>query len=172
MNAKEFNSHLDKIRNGDTKSLEKIYDAYSNLMFFVAVNVVKNTVDANDIMQDFFKYLLENAHSIGYIENPTGWICASIRNNAVRLVKEKSNVKPIDEVSPIFLSYSLDVDLNIVINDCINQLSENERTVFELHYFQGYKYREISQIMGRPLGTIKRDIHKIKNKLGYLKKYL
>jgi len=173
MDTKEFNVCLDKIRSGDKGAIRLIYDAYSGLMFNTALWIVENPHDANDIMQDFFRYILESIQSIGYVDNPKGWITVSIRHNAIRCVKQKKkNVNMEEFAIEQELSSDPDEELKILIKESIKLLNDIEREVFELHYVQGYKGKEIAKMLGRPHGTVRRDFSKIRAKLKHLKKYL
>ena len=174
MTAEEFNECIDKIRSENNQvrkdTLELIYNAYSKLMYFIAIGIVKNSDDANDIMQDFFRYILENARSIGHKKDPSAWITISIRNNAIRYKKKKSKTTLIENAEDFFL-HEPDLDWAILIEDCKKDLNDIERKIFELHFYQGYTYKEISIILNRPYGTIQRDFHKIRAKMLPLEKY-
>jgi len=173
MDTKEFNICLDKIRSGDKSAIRLIYDAFGDLMFKIALWIVENTHDANDIVQDFFKYILENIETIKYVDNPKGWIAVSIRYNSVRCVRRKSRNANLDEYAfENESSYVSDVDLKIMIKESKELLADLEREIFELHYVQGYKGDEVAKMLGRPHGTIRRDFSKIRAKLKHLKKYL
>jgi len=173
MDAKEFNDCLDKIRNGNKAALEEIYTAYSGLIYNTAIWVLGNPHDANDVMQDFFKYILENIHEQKHIENPRGWIVVAIRRNAVRFLEQNSKTGQLfDFALEQKFSKRSDVDLGILISESKQSLTDIENEIFEFHYIHGYKGREIAKMINRPHGTIRRDFKKIREKLKHLKDFL
>jgi len=172
MDAKKFNQTLDEIRNGNISILAEIYNAYYNFMFNTAIAIVNNSIDADDVVSNFLKYLLEKIQAIGYIEHPKAWIATSIRNDAVRSAKQAANTLYLSENAEDPLVHPSKFDLVILLNDSLKLLTDTEQEIFDMHYLIGLKYREISKELNRPVGTIKRDVHKIKNKLKHLKKEL
>jgi RNA polymerase sigma-70 factor (ECF subfamily) len=60
------------------------------------------------------------------------------------------------------------VDSSIDLQNALMVLKENEKVVILLHYEKGYSHSEIAKIMDAPLGTVKTNILRAKEKL---KKY-
>lgn len=56
-------------------------------------------------------------------------------------------------------------ELEEFVRGYLNSLGENDRTIAFLHWFEGKRYREISAILGTPLGTIKFRVSRIKRGL-------
>ncbi|MCL2848318.1 MAG: RNA polymerase sigma factor [Firmicutes bacterium] len=174
MKAKEFNECLNKIRNGDKSKLEVIYDNYFKLMLFCAFNIVKNREDAEEIVANFFVYILEDVQAISYIEKPTPWVCRIIKNKAIDFVRKdvrKVALTNYYEFSQDLLTYDSQTDLIITLLEALEKLNEIEKEIFELHYLVGYKYSEIAEMLSRPVGTIKWYVSQIKIKLKHLKEY-
>ena len=169
MDTKEFNLCLEKIRCGETRALEPIYNAFKRLMYFTALKEVNNVTDADDIVSEIFKYILSNASTIGYVENPPAWLTKAVRYSANRSKKNKSKTAYIDDLSQSNFSHAPDIDLKILLCISLKQLTETESDIFDLHYLCGYKYKEISKMLSRPVGTIKRIVHTIRIKLKHLK---
>ena len=51
------------------------------------------------------------------------------------------------------------------MESALQSLPEDERVAVELHYLQGLSYRELSEVIGSPTGTIKARIHHAINRL-------
>jgi len=171
MKATLFNQCLDRIRSGDTCGLEPIYNKYYEKMSFSAFTKVKNIEDAKDIASEFLKYILNNAHEIPYINHPSAWIFQSIRNRAVDYIRKDSKTAYLAEYASDAFSKTPDYDLPVLIAEAIEKLTDAEKEIFELHYIYGNKYTEISKMINKPVGTIKRQVYEIKQKLRHLKDY-
>lgn len=168
----KFNHCLDNIRNGNNNGLLDIYNEYFNKMTLTALMKVNEIEDAKDIASNFLLYLLENAKSIPYIEYPNAWVYQSIRNLSVSFIRKDSRTIKIEDCNENIFSTDYDFDLYNLLTDGINALQDNEKEIFIKHYIYGFKYQGISEMLGMPIGTIKRQIFEIKEKLHNLKKYL
>ena len=168
MNPIKFNNYLEKIAKGDINELAHIYNEYYSKMVMTAANKVKNIEDAQDIASSLLEYILQNACTIGYIKSPTAWIVTSIRNRAINFIKKDSRTVAYAECSEDSLTSNIDNDKKLIIIESIDSLSEMEKEILDLHFNYGYKYKEISEQLGRTIGTIKSDISIIKKKLAHL----
>lgn len=171
METKEFNRCLDRIRNGDRQALEGIYTKFYAKMTFTALAKINNIQAAEDIASDFIKYILENAKSIPYIENPVSWIITCINNRTVSYIRKERMAYNMACDEAVFTQNSPDNDLYFELARSFKDLAAAEQELVLLHYIYGYKYKELSRMLGKPEGTIKRQIFVIKQKLKHLKKY-
>ena len=59
-------------------------------------------------------------------------------------------------------------DTSRLVREAIDKLPETTRQIVMLVYFQGLKYREVSEILGIPMGTVKSQLHAALTKLNRL----
>ncbi|MDR3263677.1 MAG: RNA polymerase sigma factor [Clostridiales bacterium] len=145
-----------ELREGNIDALDGIYELTSKGVYILAYSILKNAEKAKDVMQDTF---LRAAANIGQYKpgtNPKAWISVIARNAAYR---EYNNAKRI--VCQDFSEHIIDKNVNetmwtdnIILNDALQTLTAQEREIVSLFAAQGYKHREIAQIVGRPIGTI------------------
>lgn len=168
----QFNQALEKIKNGDNQGLADIYNEYYEIMTFTAFIKVKDTEAAKDIASDFLLYILEKANEISYIESPNAWVFQAIRNQSISYIRKDSKTVRIDDCVATVFSTEPDRDLHSMLMNSFSLLNEKEQQLFMLHYIYGFKYNEISRTLSIPVGSIKRKISEIKEKLKDLKKYM
>lgn len=116
-------------------------------MFYVALSMLHNEWDAaaNAIWKAY-----ENLDSLRDKGKFRTWILKILRNECVNLMKRNQREEPQRwEVSEDF--HPPDVDLW----NALKELGERDRVALLLFYLEGYKIREIAEILGEPVGTVK-----------------
>lgn len=164
MHVKKFNECLERIRNGDNNGIIPIHDEYRRRMCFTAASIVGDMTVAEDIASDFMKHLLEKAKTIGYVENPNAWIHSSVRNRAIDYVRKDSKLLPLYTLDEVACTY-IDDKLFSTLSEALQFLEESERDIVIQHYVYGFPYKDVAASMNIPVGSIKRRVHEIKEKL-------
>ena len=144
----------------------RLMDLQANLLNF-AYMLTSNRDDAYDLLQDTTLKALDNSDK--YVENTNfkGWVFTIMRNifiNNYRRVARSATV--IDRTEDLYhLNLSQDSGIDSPegsfaaqeITAAINEFPEKYRVPFSMHV-AGYKYNEIADEMGLPLGTVKSRI--------------
>ena len=144
----------------------RLMSLQSNMLNF-AYMLTSNRDDAYDLLQDTTLKVLNNQEK--YVENTNfkGWVFTIMRNifiNNYRRVVRSATV--IDQTEDCYhLNLSQDSGLESPegsyaaseITAAIAEFPEKYRVPFSMHV-QGYKYNEIADEMGLPIGTIKSRI--------------
>ena len=133
-----------------------------------AVNLTRDTEAANDLYQETLYKALANQEKYNAGTNIRAWLFTIMRNifinNYRRRAKQKTifdstlNEYLLNSAAPAVANGAESTMRIKEINEAIRQLPEIFRNPFLL-YFEGYKYQEISEALGEPLGTIKSRIH-------------
>lgn len=145
---------------------EKLLTLQGNMLNF-AYMLTSNRDDAYDLLQDTTLKVLDNEEK--YVENTNfkGWVFTIMRNifiNNYRKVAREATV--VDQTEDLYhLNLSQDSGLETPeggiavaeITRAINSFSDDYRVPFSMH-ISGYKYSEIAEKMGLPLGTVKSRI--------------
>ncbi len=133
-----------------------------------AVNLTKDSETANDLYQETLYKALANQEKYNAGTNIKAWLFTIMRNIFINDYRRKSKQKTIfDNSSNDYLlnlkqastHNNAEISLRMKeINTEIQQLPEIFKTPFVL-YFEGYRYQEIADALGEPLGTVKSRIH-------------
>ena len=138
----------------------------SNMLNF-AYMLTSNRDDAYDLLQDTTLKALDNADK--YVDNTNfkGWVFTIMRNifinNYRRMARTATVIDQTEDLYHLNLSQDSGIDspegsyTTAEITDAINEFPEKYRVRFSMHV-AGYKYNEIADEMGLPLGTIKSRI--------------
>ena len=133
-----------------------------------AINLTRDSEAANDLYQETMYKALANHEKYNSGTNIKAWLFTIMRNIFINDYRRKAKQRTIFDNSPndfllntqqVAVSNAAEGGLRMKeIKEAIHQLPEIFKTPFEL-YFDGYKYQEIADALGEPLGTVKSRIH-------------
>lgn len=143
--------------------MEDIFRRYSGVVYSVALRVLHDSGQAEDVLQEVFLQLwrkpaafVQQRGSLG------GWLVVVARNRAIDLLRRR---KPSDSVEDVVLASSIDVaeeaERNTTmqkVRQVIAELPDEQRKTLQLAYFEGLSHTEIASRTGDPLGTVKTRI--------------
>lgn len=138
----------------------------ANMLNF-AYMLTNNRDDAYDLLQDTTLKALDNEEKYADNTNFKGWVFTIMRNlfinNYRRGVRAATVVDTTDNLYHLNLSQDSGLENPedsygaSEISEAINEFSDEYRIPFSMHV-SGYKYSEIAEHMGLPLGTVKSRI--------------
>ena len=133
-----------------------------------ALNFAHNAHDANDLIQDTMLKAINSYDKFDEGTNLQGWLHTIMRNTFINnyhsVVRTNTYVIKSDEISCPNLIYSSTKnqgEAKFIMDDikrAMDKLPDNYYLPFTM-YFEGYKYREISDYLTIPIGTVKTRIH-------------
>jgi RNA polymerase sigma-70 factor (ECF subfamily) len=136
----------------DPKAQEFLYKRFSRRMYGVCLRFSRNTMEADDILQEgFIKVFtyLKNFRQDGSLE---GWIRKTIINTAINYYHSKENEwkeTSIDKAES-YQNVSEDILSKISAEDLLNliqELPKGYRMVFNLYIIEGYNHQEIAEML-------------------------
>ena len=153
-------------------ALSALYDRYNRLVFSLALHVVGDRETAEEITQDVFYRVWENAATYRADQAKlTTWMTSITRNRAIDILR-KRRVRP-ERDSLDWEDAGLDgsptqsenpeelTDLALQqqrVRLAISALPVDQRQVLSLAYFQGLSHSQIAEKLDQPLGTVKTRI--------------
>lgn len=161
---------LRKAQRGDEKAFLEIFSMYENQMYRIAFLHVKNEVDALDVMQEVAYRMFKNIRSVKNAEYFKTWLTRITMNCAVDHIRKNSKVVQIgteylENVEEISESYEKEVLANATLGELMTALDPEEKNVILLKYYYEYSFPEMSEILKRPLGTVKSVLYRALKKL-------
>jgi RNA polymerase sigma-70 factor (ECF subfamily) len=143
--------------------MEAIFKRYSGPVYSVALRVLHDTGQAEDVMQEIFLQLWRNPKAFVQGRGSLGaWLVVVARNRAIDMLRRR---KPTDAVEDVVLASSTDLAAEAERNTMMEkvrlilaELPEDQRRSLEMAYFEGLSHSEIASRTGDPLGTVKTRI--------------
>ena len=156
---------INRCRNGDIKAQYNIYKLYSKGLYNIAMRFVKNKMDADEVVQDTF---ITAFRKIGEYEGKGAfgqWLKRIAINNSISVLRNRKVIfNYIDEIN-LASEDSEEVDENLdpeIVHNAIKELPDKARTILNLYALEGYKHREISEILGITESTSKTQYKRAK----------
>ncbi|TAF32154.1 MAG: RNA polymerase sigma factor [Cytophagales bacterium] len=145
---------------GDRKAQRKLYDTYSRKMYVVSLRYSKTTAEAEDILQEAFLKIFDAIGDFKYECPLDYWIKRIVINTALKHNRRKMDQMPFEEVSD--LNYTPNLHDGDVSNHnfkdllaMIQRLAPGCQVVFNLHAIEGFKHKEIAEMLSITEGTSK-----------------
>lgn len=156
----------------------KLMDLQNNMLNF-ALTLTPNREEAKDLLQETTLRALDNKEKYYENVNFKGWIFTIMHNifvnNYRRIVRIQTMVDQTDNLYHLNLPQDSGFDtpegaytMN-EINKAINSFSDEYKVPFSMHV-SGFKYEEIAQKLGLPIGTVKSRIFFARKRLQELLK--
>ena len=161
---------LQRINAGDQQALSTFYQQFANLVYGLAMRVAQNPTLAEEITQDTFLKVWNQAHRWDPERGSvTTWLMTITRYTAIdRLRKEKSRAPwtaiDLDDVLG-FLGKDSPFDDPAwhdgrLIRSLIQQLPPDQQQALELSFFSALSHTEIAEQLQLPLGTVKSRVRR------------
>jgi RNA polymerase sigma-70 factor, ECF subfamily len=154
---------MSRIRAGDEDALAALHDRYASVVYSVALRVLGETTQAEDILQDIFIQLWRNPQRFDSSRGSLGaWLAVITRHRAIDQLRRRRPESDIEDVVisvDTRLEQSTDRSMAIAkVRAAVERLPVEQRQPLELAFFQGLTHSEIATKTGEPLGTIKTRI--------------
>lgn len=153
---------------------------YKDKMYRVALRIVRDTFEAEDVVQEVMIKIWKNKSRFFEIENKEAWCMTLTRNLAIDKTRSKHKrvhgiaegfTVPDKGANPYRTAEARDTLSHV--RAIMNALPENQKMVIELRDIEEYTYKEISEETGLTLEKVKVLIHRgrksMRNKLIHLR---
>ncbi|MBQ4120206.1 MAG: RNA polymerase sigma factor [Clostridia bacterium] len=144
------------ISKGDQDSFREFYEKTKTAVYGFALSLIKNTYDAEDIMQSTYVNVYHAAINYQKQGKPMAWVLTITKNLCLEKMRKLKREAVLPEFSDYSVKFSeeMNVDDKLLIEFYLNSLKLNERKIVVLHIVAGLKHREIADLLNIPLGTV------------------
>ena len=172
---------IERLIAGDEEAFREFVDQYKKRAFYLALDLLGNEFDAEDVSQEAFMKVFTQIHTFRGDAKLSTWFYRIVINCAINKTRRKSysseftygDKNPDDIVSSGSTDFTHNNPENAVesklldygIQQALNKLTENQRTIFVLRHYQDLPLQEISQIMKCSVGTVKSQLFRSTQKL-------
>lgn len=174
---------LDRMRAGDEGALAALYDRWSDRIHALAVHLLRDARDAEDIVEETFWQAWRGAARFDAARGSVGaWlltICRSRALDRLRARRRRPEATSLDDAPPAVdpagdpMTSMVSKETGRIVRAALAELPAEQRQALELAYFKGLSQSEIAEQTGQPLGTIKTRVRlamvKLREKLVLLR---
>jgi len=154
---------LADIANGDQEAFCRFFHAFKNKIYSFSFSFTRSAEVAEEITQDVFIKVWTNHESLNEIENIDAWLSAITRNLCFNYLKKSALEK---KTKDLFQKTQTDSEQNVEqylsykdkanqVAEAINQLSPQQRLIFNLNRNKGLKNEEIARQLNLSPNTVK-----------------
>lgn len=166
-------SLLARLTERDEQALLQLYRKYQRLVYSLALRVLREEAEAQELLQEVFLHVWEKA-SLFNSERGTfeAWLLTLTHHRAIDVLRTRRFKQQASEerVDPDVLAGlatqetisdrsgltdSIEIDERVRVQSALEEISKEQREVLELAYYEGYSQSEIAERLGIPLGTVK-----------------
>lgn len=152
---------------GDHLALGELYDRHARLLYSLALRIVRERSDAEDVLQETFSQVWRQANRFEASRGTVvGWLVTVTRSRALDRLRQRRTQREgaadFDRVTDSLADQSRALDLQLVTAEQANRvrqalaaLPDELRIPLELAYYEGLSQSEIAERLRTPLGTIK-----------------
>ena len=160
-------------KNEDRKAQRELYERYAPLMMSICRRYVNTKEDAEDILVEAFYKILTSLHQFREMGSFVGWMRRIVVNESLMFLRKRHNFRMTVEIDEVQMPVTLTIEDELAakdITDLLQLLPTGYRTVFNLYVVEGFKHREIAELLGISINTSKSQLILAKKKLKmYLK---
>ena len=156
---------LELVSNGDRAAFSALYERFSPRVFGLANRIIRDSSQAEEVAQEIFLEIWQRASRFDRVRGTaTSWIMTLAHGRSVDRVRQSQASRNRDLKSAVG-NFDRDVDSvadSVVQNsdatevrDCLETLTDLQRQSITLAYFGGHTQREVGEMLGAALPTIK-----------------
>ena len=170
---------LERYLNGDLASFQRLVERYQRELFHFLIRFIGNRASAEDVFQETFLQVHNSGESFDLSRRFRPWLFTIAANKARDLMRSQARrpTSPLQaEISPGDGEGGQFIDLMAAdvplpdepakqaemqeqVRSVVMSLPEHLREILLLSYFHQFPYKQIADVLGIPLGTVKSRLH-------------
>ena len=160
-------SRLERLKSGDMNAFEEVFVQHRRGILAYVRGMVGEKHLAEDIVQDTFVRLARSVAGIRPGLGISGWLYRTARNRTIDTVRHRrfevladtgspgdSALAAAGKRTPTPADEAVQNENRSRVRDCLARLPDRQRDVLMLRYYGDLSFREVAQVLGRPLGTV------------------
>ncbi|OGD23457.1 MAG: hypothetical protein A2Y69_02040 [Candidatus Aminicenantes bacterium RBG_13_59_9] len=156
---------LEKAGEGDRQAFKDIVLLHQQKVFLLSYSILKNREDALDVVQETFMRLYQKLDAYEKGRNFKAWLLQIAKNLSIdyyrkhrgrrRDMETDQRIEDLPLAAADYRSNPESSELSRVLARNLERLGERQRLIFVMKHFNGLEYREIAQVLGISVGTVK-----------------
>ena len=146
--------------------VQRVVDAYSDMLLRIALHYTKNPSDAEDAVQTVFIKLMNAAPQFADEKHEKAWLIRVTINQCKDFLRSAWNRKTVG-LAPELLGTlpAAQPEDNTEVLDAVRALPEKYRATVFLYYYEGYSTVEIARLMDLPQNTVESRLFRARARL-------
>ena len=173
-----------RAKKGDKAAFEGLVKMFSKYVYTTSFFILRDSHEAEDVSQEVFVKVYLSIKGFRGLSSFKTWIRKLTVNTCIDKLRLRSKLKDkkvsldklTEEYEVVFTRFSQNLEKKFFSQEAVKDvlkivvdMEESYRIPLILRDLQDYSYREIAELTGKPIGTVKTNIHRarkiIKEKL-------
>lgn len=153
------------------KAFDALYKRYASVLFGICLRYAKDTPEAEDMLQESFVTVFLKIDSFKETGSFEGWLKRICVNTSINFLRQRNRLAVSEKNVAEYYALSDDAPSIIQklseeeIMTCIQTLPDGYRTVFNLYVIEGYKHKEIAEVLKISKNTSRTQLIKARRAL-------
>lgn len=171
---------INQVIEGDTKAFSILVDRYKDLVFTLAIRMLKQREEAEEVSQDVFVKVFKSLHKFKGDSKLSTWIYKVTYNTCLDAIK-KHKRKHIEVKIDKYDAYDIEViddafekladdDRQKAVKSCVEALASEDSFILTLYYFEELSLDEIAKITALKANNVKVKLHRARKRLAVIMK--
>ncbi|TMM29406.1 sigma-70 family RNA polymerase sigma factor [Polaribacter aestuariivivens] len=166
---------INKVLKGNTNAFSELINTYKDLVFSLAIKMTKNREEAEEISQDTFVKAYKNLSKFKGDSKFSTWLYRITYHTCLDALKKNKKHTNSFELNEITLNLIQTTDNALqtlerkertkIMDKCLLQLPEEERSILWLFYYKELSLKEIIEVTSLSEANIKVKLHRGRKKL-------
>jgi RNA polymerase sigma-70 factor (ECF subfamily) len=165
---REWRDCMGQIGDGDARALATLYDQTSSLVYGVAMRILRNEADAEEVASEVYTQVWRTASSFDASRGSVlAWLTTVARSRSIDRVRSRSRARkeePIEHAAAIASEQETPERSSWLgeqrrrVREALGSLPPEQREAIEMAYFSDMTQTELAERLQQPLGTVKTRI--------------
>ena len=161
----KINKIIVRIGKGDTYALDELFEITGRMLFYMAKKYLSDKSYSEDLVSETYLKVVKSADTFDPKQNGLNWLYKIVKNSALNHNlgdKTYCSEKLTEDIEAEIVDEWLDT---ILIKSAIDTLSEQDKMMIYLRFWEGYSIQEIADKIGKPLSTTHDNLKRIYKQL-------
>lgn len=155
--------------NGEEAAFQDIFKSYYKSMYGYGIKLSAQPELVKDCIQELFRNIWERRAELQHIESPNVYLFVSLRRKILRESTPDKAGANLDEVDEEYIRFGKEeliirdevkIEKKEELKEALNQLSNRQKEIVYLHFYNGMSYGEIEQILSINRQSVRNHIYR------------
>jgi RNA polymerase sigma-70 factor (ECF subfamily) len=152
---------------GNVEAYNLLVSRWEKRVYNYLLRLTRNREDALDLTQDVFLKAYQNLRKLDDPARFAPWLYRIAHNEAFSMFRKRRPEGDAEEVEPEITETQITVggspvfpiELSLAVESALGRLSPDQREAVVLKIYQGFKFEEMSEVLGCPVSTVKSRLY-------------
>lgn len=149
----KINKLILRISKGDEDALNELFLLTRRILYFMAQKYLYDKSYADDLLSETYYKIVRYSGSFDKTKNGLNWIFKILHNEAININKNGASFECELDENKSYIGFIDDLLDKILVHAALEKLSDEEKYIIYLRYWEGLDFQSISNRINKPLST-------------------